>query len=110
MNQMPQTREEDQARPRSWLYNLAFGVAMLVAAIAGVFFFIGLTDGSVSSFNITLWLGLLGGVGAVLFAGHRLRAMGHTGWAIVVLGLLALPGLLYALFVILVVFSGARWN
>ncbi len=49
---------------RSWPYLVTFVMAALVAAIAVAFFVIGLVDGSVSSFNITLWLGLLAAVGA----------------------------------------------
>jgi hypothetical protein len=95
---------------RSWAYLVTFVIAALVAAIVVAFFLIGLADGSVSSFNITLWLGLLAVVGVVLFAGARLRSKGRTKSAIAVLLLLALPGVLYALFILLVIFSGARWN
>lgn len=62
----------------SWPYRFAFGAATLVAAVTVSFFFIGIADGSVSSFNIGLWIGLLIGMGAVLFVGHHLQARGHS--------------------------------
>jgi hypothetical protein len=95
---------------RSIPYLVTFVIAALVAAVVVAFFLIGLVDGSVSSFNITLWLGLLAAVGVVLLAAARLRSKGRTRSAIAVLSLLALPGLLYAMFILLVIGSGARWN
>ena len=85
-------------------------MAAIVAAVLLAFFAIGIADGSVSSFNIGLWLGLLSGAGAILLAGHALRTNGHPKTAVTLLAVLALPGLLYALLVILFVTSGARWN
>lgn len=95
---------------RSVLYRVTFFVAAVVAAIAVIFFVIGLGDGSVSSFNMTLWLGLLAGVAAVLVAGYALRARNRTGLAIAVLCILAVPGVLYGLFIVLVLVTNPRWN
>jgi hypothetical protein len=94
----------------SVLYRVTFSVAALVAAVAVVFFVIGLADGSVSSFNITLWVGLLAGVAAVLVAGYALRARNRTGLAIAMLCILAVPGVLYGLFIALVIVTNPRWN
>lgn len=91
-------------------YRVALACALTVAAVALVFFAIGLGDGSVSSFNLGLWLVLLGGLGAVLWAGHALRTRGKTGPAIGVLGLVAVPGLLAALFMLLILILQPRWN
>jgi hypothetical protein len=60
-----------------------------------VFFFRwGLADGSVSSFNITLWLGMLAGLGVVLFGSLGLRNRGQTAAAVILLLVLAFPGLM----------------
>ena len=91
-------------------YRFAFGAATLVAAVTVSFFFIGIADGSVSAFNIGLWIGLLVGIGAVLFAAHHLHARGYSKIAIALLAVPALPGLLYALFLAVALLSGARWN
>ena len=94
----------------SWPYRVAFALALLVAVVAVVFFFVGIADGSVSSFNIALWLGLLGAIAALLALGRSLRVRGHPKAAVALLSLLALPGLMYAFFMILVVASGTKWN
>lgn len=92
------------------IYRVAFVLAAAVAAVLGAFFVIGVADGSVSSFNIGLWSGTLAAVGGVLAGGHLLRRRGHAALASALLATLALPGLLYAFFVLLVIVSGARWN
>jgi len=91
-------------------YGLVFALALLTAAVVVVYFFIGLADGSISAFNIGLWSALLVFIGAVLWGGRALRARGRTGAALVVLGLLALPGVAYGLFVLLIVVTQPHWN
>ena len=94
----------------TFLYRLFLAAGSLALLIALYFFGVGLADGSVSSFNIVLWLGILSTAGAILFAGHALRTNGHPKAAVALLAVLAVPGISYALLVILFVFSGARWN
>jgi hypothetical protein len=93
-----------------FLYRLFLGVAAAVALTAFYFFFVGLADGSVSSFNITLWLGLLAGVGAVLGGGLALNAKGLRGAATGVLAILAIPGLVAGLFILALIAFQPRWN
>ncbi len=97
-------------RAARWICTIMFAGALLVAAAALAFFLIGLGDGSVSAFNLRLWLGLLAGVGGVLGGGWWLRARGHVLVAAAVFAVLALPGILYALFVVLVIVLAERWN
>ena len=52
------------------LYVAAFVCSALTALVAVAFFFIGLADGSISSFNLALWLGLLATLGLSLWAGR----------------------------------------
>lgn len=99
-----------KAPQASWLFRATFAAAAIVAAVLLAFFAIGIGDGSVSSFNIVLWLGILAAAGAILLAGHALRAHGHPRLAVAVLGVLTVPGILYALLVLVFVTSGARWN
>lgn len=98
------------AAPSSWPYRIAMVPAAIVAAVAVAFFVIGVADGTVSSFNIVMWIGLLAVIGALLFAGIRLRASGRTKSAVVVLSILGLPGVLFALSFVVLVASGVRWN
>lgn len=93
-----------------WLFRMAFTCALAVSGVVLVFFIWGVLDGSVSSFNSTLWLALLALVAAAPLAGWHLRARGRLRSAILVLSVLALPGLLYSLFILLLVVSGVSWN
>jgi hypothetical protein len=82
----------------------------LVALVIAYFFVIGLADGSVSSFNMGLWLGLLALTAAVLVGGWMLSARGKRAVAIVLLMVLFVPGFLYALFLLLVVITQPNWH
>lgn len=74
------------------------------------FFFIGLGDGSVSEFNLGLWLLILIGMSALLASGWIFRAKGKSGVATILLLPLAIPATLYGLFVLLMLILQPRWN
>ena len=82
----------------------------VVALVALYFFFIGLGDGSVSSFNGGLWFGLLVGLAAVLGGSLMLKSAGHLVAAKVLLSVLAIPALLFFLFFLIATLTKARWN
>jgi hypothetical protein len=92
------------------LFWTLFSLDAVVAAIMLFFFFAGLGDGSVDSFNIVLWLTILGILAAILGGGWLLKANGHPRLASVVLLILAIPGLLYGLFILSVIILQPRWN
>jgi hypothetical protein len=92
------------------LVRTLLGIDVLIALVVVYSFVIGLADGSVSSFNMSLWLGLLAVVAAVVGGGWMLDANGKRGGAIAVLLILAVPGVLYALFILLIVIAQPRWN
>ena len=92
------------------VYRLFLGIAAAVALVALYFFVVGLADGSVSSRNMALWLGLLGGIVAVMGGGLALNANGMRGAAIAVLALLAVPGFLAGLFILALIVFQPRWN
>ncbi len=96
--------------PRRVIYWATFAIAALVTALAAGFFVVGIGDGSVSSFNMSLWLSLLSATAAILFLGHRLHMHGRTGLAIAVLAILAVPGLLYGLFALMIIVTLPHWN
>jgi len=91
-------------------FRIVWGIAIIVALVGVAFFFIGIVDGSVSSFNIVLWIAVLAGLAAVVFGSRALARKGLVPAACVLAGVLAVPGLLYALFLIVAVTSGVRWN
>lgn len=93
-----------------WLFRFVFTAALAVSGVAVVFFVWGVIDGSVSSFNMNLWLMTLVLVTAIPLSGWHLRSRGRARPAILVLSVLAVPGLLYALFILLIVITQPRWN
>ena len=87
-----------------------FGIDGAVALIVIFFFFAGLGDGSVSPFNIMLWLAILGGLAAILGGGLLLRSKGHPYLAC---GGIADPGhsgFLYGVFILSAIILQPRWN
>jgi hypothetical protein len=92
------------------LFRVFLTIAAAVALVVFYFFFVGLADGSVSSFNIGLWLAILAIIVAVMGGGWALSVKGHRGVASAVLAILAIPGLFYGLFVLLILITQPRWN
>lgn len=92
------------------LFWILWGFDACIALVALYFFFVGLADGSVSSFNMGIWLMLLGGLAIILLGSLWLKGLGRLLLAKGVLGILAIPGLLYMLFMLLIILSGSRWN
>ena len=86
----------------------AFG-ALVAIAVFG-FFLVGLADGTVSSFNIGLWLVLLGVAGGVMWGSHWLHTHEKPGLAKALLLVLAVPGVLFLLFLLVILVSEPRWN
>ena len=82
----------------------------MVAAVVCFFFVWGVADGSVSSFNIMLWLGMLTLVAVVVGGSIALRRAGHLAPAFGLLLILAIPGLGMALFLLAVLILQPRWN
>lgn len=91
-------------------YRVLLFSAIAVALVIFYFFIVGLGDGSVSSRNGTLWFAFLAIASGVLGGGIWLHHLGYTGWAKLVLSILAVPGWIYLFYILLVVFSKPRWN
>lgn len=91
------------------VFRILFGIDAVAAAIVVWFFFIGLADGSVSSFNIGLWLGILAAIAAIFVLALALRAT-RRPLATALLAVPAVPVLLYGAFMLVVILSGERWN
>lgn len=89
---------------------ILWGFDALITLVALYFFFIGLADGSVSSFNAKIWALLLFGLAVILLGSLGLKSIGQLSWAKVLLSILAIPGLLYVLFILMVIITKPRWN
>ena len=92
------------------LFRTLWWLDALIAAIFVFFFFWGLADGTVSSFNIVLWLAILAGLAGVLAGSRRLKAKGHAAPALGLVLVLAIPGMLGVLFFLAVLILQPRWN
>jgi hypothetical protein len=92
------------------LYRILLVIDALMAAILLFFFIAGLQDGSVSSFNIKIWLAMLGGVGLILWAGLHFGARRQYLPAGAILATLALPGLAVALFLLALLGVDTNWH
>jgi ABC-type tungstate transport system substrate-binding protein len=75
-----------------------WGIDVIVALMFVYFFFVGLGDGSVSSFNIVLWLIILCVSAAIVGGSLALRARGRTVLAIALVTIIAVPSVLIGLF------------
>jgi hypothetical protein len=82
----------------------------LTSLVVLAFFVLGVGDGSVSSFNLLLWLAILGGAAASLWVGHALYARSRFALSMAVLALTAVPGILALFFVLFLLIAQPRWN
>jgi hypothetical protein len=98
---------EEEMRLKFWV---TWAIDALISAIAFFFFLVGLVDGSVSSFNIGIWIALLAALVVVLAGSLWLKAVGRPGLGTMLLLVLAVPCVLYALFLLVVIISGSQWN
>lgn len=92
------------------MFRILWGVDVVAALVALAFFFIGIEDGTVSSFNIMLWLALLGGLAVIVFGSNTFHVRGQHGLAFILAAVLAVPALLACLFFAFLLVSGVRWN
>ena len=92
------------------IFRILYVINVIAALIILYFFFIGLADGSVSSFNIELWAGILAGLVIILAGGRALKTRGNIALANALLCVLAIPSILYGIFLLIAITSGVRWN
>ncbi len=92
------------------LFRLLIGFDMIVAAVVLYFFSWGVSDGTVSLFNIRSWLVLLAATAVSLVGGIYFHAKGNRVVAILFLSILALPGFAMVLFTVIMLVVNPRWN
>jgi len=92
------------------VFRMLWGVDVVAAVIAVAFFFIGIADGSVSSFNVLLWVAVLGALAAVVLGSRALERRGMRLPAVALAAVLAIPALLFALMLLVMIVGGVRWN
>jgi hypothetical protein len=92
------------------VYKILLAIDAIVAAIFVYFFVVGLGDGSISDFNSRLWGIILLALAAIIGGGVLLNGKGYRKAANGLLLVLATPGILYGLFLLLIVIAQPRWN
>ena len=92
------------------MFKILWSINALIALIFVSFFFIGIGDGSVSSFNIVLWLVILAALGAILWGSYAARSAGRTSLATRLLMALAIPGVLIGVLFLAILVLQPKWN
>ena len=94
----------------SVLFKIIYGFDALVALIILYFFFIGITDGTVSQFNALLWLAIIALLSFVMFGSIWFNSHSYTILSYVTLLIIAIPASLFLLYFLIAIFGGGRWN
>jgi hypothetical protein len=81
----------------------------LVAAIFVYFFMVGLGDGTVSSYNIVEWMGILVPLAGIVGGSLWLKKHSMVA-ALILLMVLAIPAILALLFFFVILITNPRWN
>ncbi len=92
------------------LFWTLWGIDAIVGVVVLYFFFIGLADGSVSSFNIGLWFILLLVSIGVLVGTLYLKSKEKLLIAKILLGVEAVPALCFFLFFLILILSKPNWQ
>lgn len=89
---------------------IPWGLAAIVTLIVIYYFLSGLMRGTVSSFNGGLWTLMLLGTVGITTGSLALKSRGHPGPGALLALVLAVPGLLAGLFLLLILITRPRWN
>jgi hypothetical protein len=89
---------------------IPWGIDVVIALVFVGFFFVGLADGSVSSFNMGLWLLTLAALAGVVGGSLALRAAARLQAATALVMILAIPGVLVGLLFLAMIVVPVRWN
>lgn len=87
-----------------WIFNA------LMSLVPIYFFFLGLSDGTVSADNMGIWMILLAVVGLILGGTYWLKTKNQVTAAKVVLVIAAIPSVLAIIFMAVAIFGDVRWN
>lgn len=92
-----------KGKPLKVFYYIFLTINAIALAVILFFFMWGLSDGTVSSFNILLWLAMLGIPSATLLGGWVQWGKGNHAFAILLLLLPSVPALLFGLFFLVLI-------
>ena len=92
------------------IFRVVWAFDALIGAVTVFFFAWGLADGRVSSFNIGIWMLVLLGLAVVLGGSLWLRSKGWPRRAMALVMVLAVPGFLYLVLLLVMMIGHPRWN
>jgi len=92
------------------LYRSFLVIDILALIVTFYFFIIGIADGSVSNFNLGLWLFLIIAQVLILVGGYFLHQNNKFLIAKLLLAVTAIPSLIYLLFILLILITTPKWN
>ncbi len=92
------------------IFRILWIIAAIVTLVALFFFVAGLADGTVNERNMMLWMGILAICAASLLGGPWLRHNQYPVLGLIVTAVIAVPSLLFGLFMLIAILSGSRWN
>jgi hypothetical protein len=93
-----------------YFFWILWSIDAIISLVFVYFFFIGLSDGTISSYNAGTWVLILSGLASLLIGSYWLYAHQYGVLAKIILFLPAVPCLLYGLFLLLMLNSKGRWN
>jgi hypothetical protein len=93
----------------TFLFRIVWGIDVIIALVALLFFVWGINDGSVSSFTMALWVGILAALGIIVFGSRALHLSERRVLATLLAAVPAVPALLYGLLIVAMTVGGTRW-
>jgi len=76
------------------IFRILWGIDVILGIAAGIVFAIGIGDGSVSSFNIVMWLLLLAVLASIVVGSRALNESGHRALATALAAAAAIPAII----------------
>jgi hypothetical protein len=92
------------------IFRILWVIAAIVSLIVLFFFVTGLADGTVNQRNMMLWMGILAICAVALLGGPWLRHHQYPALGMLVTVIVAVPSLIFGLFMLIAILSGSKWN
>ena len=92
------------------LFGILFAINIIGALVALTFFIVGLSDGTVTTFNILIWAGMLGVMFSMPFAAWAMRMRGRERLGMLMLLPVALPALAAGALTLAMIVNPPNWR
>ena len=92
------------------LFGTLFAINIIAALVALAFFIVGLGDGTVTTFNILIWAGILGVMFSMPFAAWAIRMRGRERLGTLLLLPMALPAMAAGAMTLAMIVNPPNWR